>query len=774
MDREQQLDEVITTYLKAVDAGERIDQAEWLQRYPDLADDLAEFFASQQSVERVAAPLRDAGAMPARQNPSGDAPTLPPPSQGGFADSAQPGDRIRYFGDYELLDEIARGGMGVVYRARQASLNRTVALKMILAGQFAGTADVERFRREAEAAAGLDHPNLVPIYEIGEHGGQHYFSMKLIDGVSLARRAADFVRDPKAAVHLLAKVARAVHDAHQHGILHRDLKPSNILLDARGEPYVGDFGLAKHVDGRHPQTRTGAIVGTPSYMAPEQARSQKALTVAVDVYGLGAILYELLTGRPPFRAENELETVLQVLDRDPPRPRAVNPRIDRDLETICLKCLEKAPRSRYNSALALAEDLERWLAGHTIQARPSGPVRRVWKWAKRNPTLAVLLVVLPLWYFNVRLPWQWAWLWWIWFAVFVLLSLRRVVQLCGRAVGRLPGKPWVWSADDLFLPATALAMLVLGFYPAELADRKALAFALIVTPILWNLVIQWLRRRARAGPLSLAIRAPLPLVIVFALCFGMFTIAEMVELIQGPGPTRDLLAHVGARIQTVSTNIWLFLVLCVGIEFRKQGCLTFFRFARWEEIESAEWKPSGRDYLLVTLKLRDNPLGLFKTVPRGKKENVDRVLAEHGLQVKQDAPPIEDASQPLPPGERPPADRIAGPALLLLCSAIMQIGVAAFLAVLCVVFANIGTEQVWVISPIALLVGVVGGVSGAIVLAGALKMRRLIDHRFCRMSAIVAMLPLGAGFPLGLPFGIWALLVLRRSDVKAAFAGGRR
>jgi serine/threonine-protein kinase len=229
---------------------------------------------------------------------------------------------VRYFGDYELLEEIARGGMGVVYRARQVSLNRLVALKMILAGELASTQDVQRFRREAEAAANLDHPNIVPIYEVGEYEGQHYFSMKLIDGTSLAPRAASFVRDPRAAAALVAKVARAVEAAHQRGILHRDLKPGNILLDKAGEPFVVDLGLAKHVDGAHSQTRSGTIVGTPSYMAPEQARSERGLTAAADVYSLGAILYELLTGRAPFRAEGTLETLLQVLDRDPPRPRS--------------------------------------------------------------------------------------------------------------------------------------------------------------------------------------------------------------------------------------------------------------------------------------------------------------------------------------------------------------------------------------------------------------------------------------------------------------------
>ncbi|HZU39177.1 MAG TPA: serine/threonine-protein kinase, partial [Gemmataceae bacterium] len=198
------------------------------------------------------------------------------------------GTKLRYFGDYELLEEIAHGGMGVVYKAKQLSLNRLVALKMILAGQLATTADVQRFQREAEAAANLDHPNIVPIYEINTHEGQHYFSMKLVEGESLAQRAKTLVGNPKAAVQLVAKVARAVHAAHQQGVLHRDLKPGNILLDSQNEPYVVDFGLAKRVNGHGQETQLGAVVGTPSYMAPEQARSQKGLTSAVDVYGLGA------------------------------------------------------------------------------------------------------------------------------------------------------------------------------------------------------------------------------------------------------------------------------------------------------------------------------------------------------------------------------------------------------------------------------------------------------------------------------------------------------
>jgi hypothetical protein len=377
--REDRLNEIIAGYLEAVRAGNTPDRRESLARYPELAPELEAFFADHDRMQQAAQPP---GPTPA------EAPTLAP-NQAGPAHSIL--GKVRYFGDYELLEEIARGGMGVVYRARQISLNRLVALKMILAGQLASAADVQRFHHEAEAAANLDHPNIVPIYEVGEHQGQHYFSMKLIDGGSLPPRVAQLVHDPKSAVALLATVARAVHHAHQRGILHRDLKPANILLDSHGAPQITDFGLAKRVASDSSLTPTGAIVGTPSYMAPEQASGQtRAVTTAADVYSLGAILYELLTGRRPFQGETALETLRQVQEQEPTPVRGLNSRADRDLETICFKCLNKEPQRRYDSAAALADDLERWLRGEPIQARPSTDWERFLKWVMRQKTVAGL------------------------------------------------------------------------------------------------------------------------------------------------------------------------------------------------------------------------------------------------------------------------------------------------------------------------------------------------------------------------------------------------
>ncbi len=308
-----------------------------------------------------------------------------------LADSVPgPGTSLGYFGDYVLLSEIARGATGVVFRARQTSLNRVVALKMLRERvHVSSPADEKRFRVEAEAVASLDHPNIVPIHEIGSHQGQGYFTMKLIGGGTLQWRGGEF-RDPRRAAALMAKVARAVHHAHQHGILHRDLKPGNILLDRDDEPQVVDFGIARRLDEGHGLTHTGQIMGTPHYMAPEQARGEnRQLTPAADVYSLGAVLHELLTGRKPFESESMLELLQQVTSR-PPAPLRLG---DPDMEAVVLRCLEKAPGSRYGSASELADELERWLRGEPVRARRNPWPMRVVKWGRRQPAHAALALI---------------------------------------------------------------------------------------------------------------------------------------------------------------------------------------------------------------------------------------------------------------------------------------------------------------------------------------------------------------------------------------------
>ena len=297
-------------------------------------------------------------------------------------------------GDYELIEEVGRGGQGVVFRARQKSLNRIVALKVIGLGQWATQAHLKRFRLEAEAAASLDHLCIVPIYEVGERDGQCYFSMRFIEGGKLDTVGRHSPMSIRQAVELMSKVARTVQYAHEHGILHRDIKPGNILLDAKGEPHLTDFGLARLVESESTITRTVEVLGTPSYMAPEQAAGNNTkLTHATDVYGLGAVLYQLLTGHPPFAGGTTYETIKLLLETEPRPPRLWNPKVDRDLSTICLKCIEKDPQRRYASALALAEDLERWLKHEPVKARRTGVVGRAKKWLQRKPTVAAMAVL---------------------------------------------------------------------------------------------------------------------------------------------------------------------------------------------------------------------------------------------------------------------------------------------------------------------------------------------------------------------------------------------
>jgi hypothetical protein len=368
-ERDDPLQSILVAYLEAVEAGRTPDRPELLARHPEFAAELTEFLANLDRIERVAAPLR------------------PPVLLG----------TVRYFGDYELLEEIARGGMGVVYRARQVSLDRTVAVKMVLNSELADDVQKQRFRREAEAVAQLDHPNIVPVFEVGEHDGQSYFSMAFVEGGSLAGRIAGGPLPPREAAELVEAIARAAQFAHERGVVHRDLKPANILLDSEGRPRVSDFGLAKHAKSGDSLTSTGAIVGTPGYMAPEQAAGKTNLVGPLsDVYGLGAILYALLTGRPPFQAATDLETVLQVIEDDPIRPGKLNPAVPRDLETICLKCLQKQPEQRYERAQELANDLGRFLRHEPIKARRPHLGQRAWAWLVRRPWAATAAMLIGL------------------------------------------------------------------------------------------------------------------------------------------------------------------------------------------------------------------------------------------------------------------------------------------------------------------------------------------------------------------------------------------
>jgi serine/threonine protein kinase len=425
--REQRIDEAIAELLDIVESGKTFDRQAFLGRHADIAAEIEAFLADRQRFAQLADDLKQDTAPD--KSPEGQETLVP-----GEAPAGDSLGTVRYFGDYELLEEIARGGMGVVYKAQQVSLKRTVALKMILAGQLASAADVQRFRKEAEAAANLKHSNIVAIHEVGQHEGQHYFSMDYIPGRSLADLVREGPLPPKQAARYVRIIAEAVQFAHQHGTLHRDLKPSNILIDGNDQPHVTGFGLAKRVaSGQCPVagahnaaspspaasdsapathlTATGQVLGTPSYMPPEQAGGKRGqVGPASDVYALGAILYDLVTGRPPFQAATALDTLLQVLDAEPVSPRLLNPMIDRDMETMCLKCLQKEPNRRYDSAQALADDLERYLNGQPIHARPIGDFRRFWRWCRRNPRVALLsgavlllLVMLPV---AVNLVWR--------------------------------------------------------------------------------------------------------------------------------------------------------------------------------------------------------------------------------------------------------------------------------------------------------------------------------------------------------------------------------
>jgi WD40 repeat protein/tRNA A-37 threonylcarbamoyl transferase component Bud32 len=406
-DTDAALELIYTEFVLREELGQHPSPAEWQDRFPQWQADLRQLFQVHRFV----------GDDPNGATTAAEAPPARGPGPGA-------GGRRR-LGSYELLEEVGRGGMGVVYKARQAGLNRVVALKLILAGEHAGDRDLARFRREAEAAAQLQHPNIVQIHEVGEADGQPYLVLEYVDGGSLAQRLIGGPLSPRQAAEVVQTLARAVHHAHQRGVVHRDLKPANVLLAAGGfaeedaptgrpqaawVPKIADFGLAKQLESGSDLTQSGVMLGTPSYMAPEQAAGRNQdVGPATDLYALGAILYELLTGRPPFQAASPLDTLEQVRGQEPVPVRRLQPKVPRDLDTICLKCLRKELPGRYASALALADDLRRFLAGEPIRARPVSRPERLARWCRRNPVPAALgaAVLLVLATGAAGVTWKW-------------------------------------------------------------------------------------------------------------------------------------------------------------------------------------------------------------------------------------------------------------------------------------------------------------------------------------------------------------------------------
>jgi eukaryotic-like serine/threonine-protein kinase len=489
----------------------------------------------------------------------GFATTLPPrsaprdaaaPPEASGAELAPP----QQFGKYELLEEVGRGGMGVVFRARQTDLDRTVAIKMILSNRLASADDVRRFYAEARAAGGLRHPNIVAIHEVGKAHGQHFFAMDFVEGKSLAQALLNGPFDARQAAQYLAVIGRAVEYLHQHKIIHRDLKPSNILLAADGTLYVTDFGVAKALGVARPQTETGAIVGTLGYMAPEQAGGQSSeLSFQSDVYSLGAILFELLTGRPPFCNPNPLDTLMQVIQGEPPRPRQLNPTVPQSLERICLKCLEKDPHDRYESAAALVDDLERYLRDEPLKIGPPGIVQSLWRWARREPTLAAHLaaaasasVIVQVWYMmyghGLRYHFTVMGIFAAWAAVVAVWH-----WLLRRASGANAVR-FAWAASDVFFltlllyiaadPPEPLGLLLIG-YPflivvAGLFFRVRLVTFMTVTCLLSYAALVVLNREPIVRPQYNLIYAATLAVIGFVVGFQAYRVRVLTRYFEEP------------------------------------------------------------------------------------------------------------------------------------------------------------------------------------------------------------------------------------------------
>ncbi len=484
--------------LEAARRGEQPQFEAVARQHPDLIGELRELWGTALLAEDLGSLNDEITIVPGLHRPPG---AVKPDTVQSVSTAAAP---VRQFGDYELLAELGRGGMGVVYRARQQSLGRVVALKVLLRGEHASAVDIARFLQEAGAAAALDHPHITPVYEVGEHDGQPYFSMKYVEGTTLSKRLLEGPLAPREAARILAPVCRAVASAHAAGILHRDLKPSNILIDRDGQPLITDFGLAKRTtpqpdsDAGPPSlTQTGAILGTPSYMAPEQAAGRRgSVGPTTDVYSLGAILYQMLTGRPPFQAATPFDTVMLVLEQDPLPPRLLNPLADPDLEMITLKCLQKPQELRYQSALALAEDLEAYLANEPVSARLtnlSGVISRMlrethhaavlenwgllWMW---HSLVLLCLCLLTNWFKlrNVDSPGPYLGLWTLglgaWAAIFWRLRYRSgPITFVERQIAH------VWAGSVVSCTLLFVVEMILGLPVLTLSPVLALSSGIV-------------------------------------------------------------------------------------------------------------------------------------------------------------------------------------------------------------------------------------------------------------------------------------------------------
>jgi len=475
---EQQLALLLSELSDRVHRGANVDLNAECRAHPELAEDLRALWGTVLVADAVASHSRDGS----RDGPQ--------------PDSGPPLVTPRRLGDYELLEEIGRGGMGIVYRARQVNLNRELAVKMILRGPHASPNDRERFLAEAQAAARLDHVGIVPVYQVGEEGGRMYFSMKYVPGPTLSELLQNGPLPSRHAATLLAKVSRAIHFAHENGVLHRDLKPSNILLDEEGEPHVTDFGLAKRMTDPHSMTQSGAVVGTPAYMSPEQAAGNKAVGPGSDVYSLGALLYHTLTGVPPFQAASPVDAVMKVIEQDPVGPRQLNREIDRDLELITVRCLQKPPDLRYASAGALADDLEAYLNHEPIAARTGRLSQVLSRWLRETHhatvlenwgllwiwhSLALLVACLAtnvLYWNGVVNRWYYFGLWTVgfgtWAAVFWALRRRQgPVTFVERQIAH------IWAAAMMSIVALFPLEYYLGLAPLTLSPVLGLIAGMV-------------------------------------------------------------------------------------------------------------------------------------------------------------------------------------------------------------------------------------------------------------------------------------------------------